>query len=68
MPSDNEINAAFDAVQPGLQTLIKQFVPFMFEEQAFQALASHQGRQDTVNIIRTALLAAEQVRAEAKGR
>ena len=62
MPSNDEINAAFDAVQPDLRVLVDQFVPSFMQNTVLQDLASQQGRQDVVNIIRKALLAAEGVR------
>jgi hypothetical protein len=65
MPSNDEINAAFDAIQPYIRQLVVQFVPGMFEGQALQALASQEGRRDIVNGLTKALTAAEGVRAKA---
>jgi hypothetical protein len=65
MPSNDEVNAAFDAAQPDLHAMVKQFVPFMFEGQAEQALSSQDGRQRMVIIARKMLTAAEGVRAKA---
>ena len=65
MPSNDEINAAFDAIQPYIRQLVIQFVPGLFEGQALHALASQEGRQDIVNGLTKALTAAEGVRTKA---
>jgi len=62
MASDDEVNAAFVAVQPDLHNLVIQFVPYFMQGQALQTLASHEGRADVVKIIEDALEAAEAVR------
>jgi hypothetical protein len=65
MPSNDEINAAFDALQIDLRQLVADFVPAFFQGQASQALNSQQGRVLVVDGIRKALTAAEKVRAAA---
>ena len=65
MPSNDEVNAAFDAIQPYIRQLVVQFVPGLFEGQALQVLASQQGRQDIVTGLTKALSAAEGVRVKA---
>ena len=64
-PSDDEINAAFDAIEPDLHNLVRQFVPGFFQSQAMAALDSKAGVQDVVTGLRKALTAAERVRAKA---
>ena len=63
MATDDEINAAFDAIQSQLRALISK-LPYFEQGTALSALTSQEGRQDQVNIIRAALTAAEGVRAK----
>lgn len=63
MPSVDEMNAAFDAIEVDLHLLIENMVPFMFKSQARTALDSQDGRQSVLNGIKKALVAAEKVRA-----
>jgi hypothetical protein len=64
MPTNDEINAFFTATEPALHDMAKQFVPFMFQGAAQQALDSQDGRAAYVKIIRVGMLAAEAVRAK----
>ena len=66
MPSVDEINAAFDAVHDDIQELIGLFIPSFFKAQAYDKLASPQGRALIVDGARKALVAAEKVRAKAE--
>lgn len=61
MPSNDEINAAFDAVQPELRALVAQ-LPGFEQGTASNAMNSPNGRQEQVRILRLALTAAEAVR------
>lgn len=65
MPTNDEINAGFVAIQPFLRKMVSQFVPGFMQGQALQSLDSQEGRQDVVDGLRVALTAAEQVRARA---
>jgi hypothetical protein len=65
MPTNDEINACFDYAEPQLHDMAKQFVPFMFQGAAQQALDSKDGKQRAVNLIRGILKTAEIVRAKA---
>ncbi len=66
MPSNDEINAGFDAAMPDLHQLIRQFVPFMFQSQAEKVLGSTEGRKDVVALISKVLTAAEGARSKPK--
>ncbi len=63
MPTDDEINAGFNALEPDLEKVVQQFVPAFFQGQAMQSLRSHQGRVTVVDGVRRVLVAAEKVRA-----
>jgi len=65
-PTNDEINAGFDAAIPELHSLVKQFVPWIMQSQAEQILASTEGRRDVVNIVTKVLAAAEKVRQAAQ--
>lgn len=57
--STKQLNAAFDAVEVDLHALIESFVPFMFKQQARQALDSAEGRKRVVDALRKADAAAD---------
>ncbi len=65
MPSVDEINAAYDAVEADIHELIGLFVPSFFKAQAYEKLNSAQGRGLIVDGAKKALIAAEKVRAKA---
>jgi hypothetical protein len=62
MPSNDEINAAFDKVNARLHRLIEERVPYMFKGTVLGFLDSPNGRQHLVAGIREGLEAAERVR------
>ena len=62
MPSVDELNAGFDAIQPDLRQIIQSFVPAFFQSQAMQSVQSEQGRAIIVDGVRRVLVAAEAVR------
>ncbi len=64
MPTIDEINAGFDAIEIDVHQLIEQFVPPFFMNQALEKLNSQQGREIIVDGVRKALIAAEKVRAK----
>jgi hypothetical protein len=67
MPTNDEINAGFDALEPDLEKVVQQFVPAFFQGSALQSLRSHEGRATVVDGVRRVLVAAEAVRARAPG-
>ena len=64
-PTNDEINAGFDALEPDLEKVVSQFVPSFFQGSAMQTLRGPQGRAVVVDGVRRVLLAAEAVRAKA---
>jgi hypothetical protein len=65
MPTNDEINAGFDALEPDLEKVVSQFVPSFFQGSAMQTLRGPQGRAVVVDGVRRVLIAAEGVRAKA---
>jgi hypothetical protein len=65
MPTIQEVNAGFDALEPDLEKVLRNFVPAFFQSSALQSLHSPQGRATVVDGVRRVLAAAEAVRAKA---
>lgn len=57
-----ELNAAFDAVESKLESLIANFVPAFWRSQAMQQLRSPQGTAMLLDAIDAAIDAVEEVR------
>jgi hypothetical protein len=68
MPTVDEINAGFDALEPDLEKVLRAFVPSFFQSSAMQSLHSPQGRATVVDGVHRVLVAAEAVRAKAATR
>ena len=66
MPSIDEMNAAFDAIEDDLHQLVASFVPAFFKQQAIDHIDSQQGREVVLDGVKKALVAAERVRAKAE--
>ena len=62
MPTVDELNAGFDALEPDLERIVRTFIPSFFQQQAMNQLHSEIGRATVVDGVRRVLIAAEGVR------